>query len=138
MYYQNDPKWKHNKLNNSAMTIGAKGCLVTALGNASRFEKKRPCLMSDLLRFENGFTKDNLVIWAVASKILNAKIDHDYKGEIEYSINTIYIVNFLNGNNGHFTNLISKQGDNYNIFDVWDGKYKTISKPRRLVKIDYK
>jgi len=142
MYYQNNPKWKDKPLNNSVMTIGQVGCLLTALCNVY-LEKNPDCPLTPsdlntLLIKNKGYTQNNLIIWSVASEILDMDIQHIYTGEIEYDVNAFYIVNFLNFGVGHFTNLISKDGDKYYIYDVWDDTFRVIDKPRRLVKIDYR
>lgn len=141
MDYQNDERWKNTPINRSSNTLGEVGCLVTSLSNIYNIRNKdgimTPAIFNDLLLKKHGYTKDNYVIWAKASDILNAEIKHIYSGDIEFDINSYYVVNFLNFGAGHFCNLISKEGDKYNIFDVWDGKYKTINKPRRLVKITF-
>ena len=142
MYYQNDPKWKHKKLNNSAMTIGEVGCLLTALCNVY-LEKNPDCPitppdLNTLLIKNNGYTDNNLIIWSAVSEILDMEIQHMYTGEIEYDVNAFYIVNFLNFGVGHFTNLVKKEGDICYIYDVWNDTFRAIDKPRRLVKIDYR
>ena len=63
----------------------------------------------------DGYTKENYIIWAVVERLLNANIEHIYNGSIEYDMNSFYIVNFLNFGTGHFTNLISKNKNYYNV-----------------------
>jgi len=142
MYYQNDPKWKNIPLNNSEMTIGEVGCLLTSLCNSAYLRhpsiKITPDELNKELTNSKGYTENNLIIWAVASRLLGAEIDHNYKGQIEYDSNSFYIVNFLNFGVGHFTNLIKKECEKYYIYDVWDDKFKVIDKPRRLVKVTFK
>lgn len=141
MYNQNDKNWKNTPINNSSNTIGEVGCLLTSLVNIYKIKHSdsimTPPYLNALLIEKNGYTPGNLIIWAAVEKALNVKIQHIYTGEIEYDINSFYIVNFLNFGTGHFTNLLSYENGKYNIFDVWDGKEKTISKPRRLVKVTF-
>jgi hypothetical protein len=90
------------------------------------------------LILNKGYTGDNYIIWSVVSEILDLEIDHHYTGDIEYSINDYFIVNYINNGYGHFTNLISKKGDEYNVFDVWDNNYRTKTDIRRVVKVSKK
>ena len=141
MHYQNNPKWKNKPLNNSQMTIGEVGCLLTAICNIYNLRNCHNITPEDLNSYlikNKGYTESNLIIWSVVEEFLDAKIQHYYTGEVEYSLNCFYIVNFLNYGVGHFTNLIKKEGEKYYIYDVWDDKFKIIDKPRRLVKIDYR
>ena len=139
MYSQNNPGWRRTPINESKNTIGEVGCLLTSLVNTYNLkfpgDKITPLHLNAALIDHKGYTKGNLIIWAVAEKILNAKIEHIYTGTVEYDVNAFYIANFLNFGSGHFTNVISKDDNKYNIFDVWDGEYKTIDTPRRLVKV---
>ena len=142
MFYQNDRRWAGLPINNSSETIGSVGCLLTSLCNIAI---DRDCdididpeILNQMLIDNNGYTSGNLIIWSVVSELLGVEIDHIYTGKIDYDINAYYIVNFLNPTVGHFTNLLSKHGDNYNIYDVWDDKRKTILKPRRVVKVFYR
>ena len=141
MFFQNDKRWAGLSLNKSSETIGSVGCLLTALCNIA-IERDpdieiNPELLNIRLIENNGYTKGNLIIWSVVEDLLDVHIDHIYTGDIDYDIDTYYIVNFLNPTTGHFTNLLSKHGDKYNIYDVWDDTKKTISKPRRIVKLHY-
>jgi hypothetical protein len=142
MYSQNNKIWKHEPLNKSDNTIGEVGCLLTSLVNIYKIKHPdsimTPLYLNALFVEKNGYTKDNYIIWSVVETILDVEIQHIYTGEIEYNINSFYIVNFLNFGSGHFTNLLSYENSEYNIFDVWDGTYKTISTPRRLVKVVFR
>jgi len=138
MFYQNDPIWKDKSLNNSKETIGSVGCLLTSLCNIYNLINDKKITPIDLNRdliLYNGYTNDNLIIWSVVEKILNLNIYHYYNGEIEYSLNNFYIVNYLNHGYGHFTNLISKKENEYNVFDVWDNQFKTKTNIRRVIKV---
>jgi len=142
MYSQNDDEWMNEPLNKSRNTIGQVGCLLTSLINI--FKTRYPDIDITPLSFNqnlidnNGYTDGNLVIWSVVEDLLGVDIEHIFTGFVEYDLNSFYIANFKNPNTGHFTNVISKDGNKYNIFDVWDGKYKTIIAPRRLVKVRFK
>lgn len=140
-YSQNDIRWKDKPLNNSLNAIGEVGCLLTSLVNIYKIRHPEiditPFSFNRGLIEHDGYTKDNYIIWAVVEKLLDVKIEHIYTGVIEYDVNSYYIVNFLNFGCGHFTNLVSKKDNDYNIFDVWDGKYKTITTPRRFVKVRF-
>ena len=139
MYSQNDRRWCNDKL--GTRTIGQIGCLLTSLCNinnlAGREEKHMPDQFNTLFKLNSGYT-ENLIIWAVAEKILKAEIDPWYKGSVEYDINSYYIVNFLNFGSGHFTNLLSKKDKDFYLYDVWNGKNRIIRNPRRIVKVTYK
>jgi hypothetical protein len=141
MFYQNDPLWKDKSLNNSSETIGSVGCLLTSLcsiNNLINDNKITPIDLDRDLILYNGYTNGNLIIWAVVEHILNLEIVHHYKGDIDYSLNDFYIVNYINYGYGHFTNLISKKGKEYNVFDVWDNHYRNNMDIRRVVKVSKK
>jgi len=138
MLYQNDPKWKDAPLNNSKETIGGVGCLLTSLCNINNMVNNKDCTPVDLdrdLMLFNGYTADNLIIWSVVEHILNLDIVHHYTGEIEYTIKDYFIVNYINHGYGHFTNLISKHGSCYTVFDVWNNKIRNKTDIRRVVKV---
>ncbi len=139
MLSQNNPSWKLNPINESKNTIGEVGCLLTSLCNAYNIKYPNtpitPLHLNTALIDNNGYTIENYIIWGVAEKVINAKIEHIYTGTVEYDMNAFYIANFLNFGSGHFTNVISKDDNKYNIFDVYDGEYKKIPTPRRLVKV---
>ena len=138
MFCQNDPLWKDKSLNNSKETIGGVGCLLTSLSNISNLANSKTITPIDLNReliLYNGYTNDNLIIWSIAEKVLDLKIIHYYTGDIEYTLNDFYIVNYINYGYGHFTNLISKKGGEYNVFDVWDNHYRTKTDIRRVIKV---
>lgn len=141
MFSQNNNRWKLVPINESKNTIGEVGCLLTSLVNIHNLrnpnDKITPLHLNSALIDNNGYTSGNLIIWAVAEKILKAKIEHIYTGKIEYDLNSYYIANFINFGSGHFTNLISISGENYNIYDVWNNSFYKIGKPRRIVKITY-
>lgn len=141
MYSQNNRKWKEYSINNSKTTIGEVGCLLTSICNIYNIHhnvKITPITLNTRLINNNGYTDGNLIIWSVVESLLDVEIQHIFTGKVEYDMNSYYIVNFLNFGTGHFTNLISKDNDKYNIFDVWDSKYKVIDTPRRLVKMTFK
>ena len=141
MYQQNNMRWKNASINNSKVeTIGSVGCLLTSLcniHNAKYNDDMTPPDLNDKLIMNNGYTNGNLIIWSVVEHILKCSIKHYYEGEVEYDMNSYYIVNFLHFGTGHFTNLLNKKEDRYNIYDVWDGKRYAIPKPRRIVKVTY-
>ena len=141
LYYQNDERWKNTKLGNTEMTIGSHGCLLTALTNIYNQEyrqDKTPDILQKELMALSGMTKEGLIIWDVAKKILKCdRIDHNYKGVIDYDMYNYFIVNYLNYGYGHFTNLIEKSNNDFFVYDVYDGrnKIKRINEIRRVVKI---
>lgn len=140
MFYQNDDRWKNVKLNNSNETIGSVGCLLTALTNIYNDIYCQHITPEDINReliIYNGYTSDNLIIWSAVEHILKLKIVHHYTDDIFYSTHDYFIVNYLNYGVGHFTNLISKRRDNFEVFDVWDNKVKTKNAKdiRRVVKV---
>ncbi len=138
MYYQNDPKWKNEPLNNSSETIGSVGCLLTGLTNISNMVNDKLIAPTDLNReliSKKGYTDDNYIIWSVVSEILNLDIEHHYTGDIEYSTKDYFIVNYINQGYGHFTNLISKHGGCYTVFDVWNNQIRNKTDIRRVVKV---
>ena len=138
MLYQNDPEWKDEPLNNSSETIGTVGCLLTALCNVNNKLNRlfiTPIdLNRELIKY-SGYTNDNYIIWAIVEHILGLDIVHHYKDDVEYSVNDNFIVNYINQGCGHFTNLVSKHGSCYTVFDVWSNKIQNKTDIRRVVKI---
>ena len=138
MLYQNDPKWKDAPLNNSKETIGSVGCLLTALCNINNILNDTfitPIELDRQLILYNGYTNDNYIIWSVVEHILDLEIVHHYTGEIEYSVDDYFIVNYLNEGYGHFTNLLSKHGTCHTVFDVWSNQIRNKTDIRRVVKV---
>ena len=140
--YQNDPRWKSKQLGRSNVTIGTHGCLLTSLVNIynQRYnEAMTPAELNDQMNVMAGFTSGGLIIWDIASKILQADIKPHFAGDIVYDSRTFYIVNFISGGIGHFSNLIEKSNDKYFIYDVWNGLniIRDHSEIRRVVRVSY-
>lgn len=145
LFFQNDNRWKNEKFANTHRLFGDIGCLVTASANVKNLHTgvpvMTPCMLHDELKKNDGFTKDGLVIWSVLEKILGCKIDIDYKGHIDYDVNSLYVVHCyltdkMGKKYGHFTNLIEMKDFKYYCYDVWDGKnkIKTCNDIDRIVK----
>lgn len=141
LLYQNDELWKNEKLGNTKLTIGSHGCLLTSLTNIYNQkyrQDKTPDQFNRELIQNNGYTKDGLIIWDTAKKLLECdRIDINYKGVIDYDMYNYFIVNYLNFGYGHFTNLIEKSNNDFFVFDVYDNKnkLKKVNEIRRVIKV---
>lgn len=141
LLYQNDEKWKNIQILDTPYTLGSHGCLITASANVKNLHENKiienPETLYNKLVQNNGITKNGLVIWDVLSKILGCKINYFYTGELDYNINSYYVVHYYlkdeKGNSyGHFTNLIECENSNYFCFDV----YNRINKLKKRNEID--
>ena len=143
MLFQNDRRWRNIPLGRSSVTIGSHGCLITSLCNSYNIRRGQEILTPDIFNQKmidmGGYTPGGLVIWSVAQKILNAEINSNYTQGMFNMDDYFYIVNYIFGGIGHFTNLIGFDGFDVNVFDVYDGDHKKIPRKeiRRVVSISY-
>lgn len=125
-YFQNDERWKDIKLARTNVTIGSHGCLITGATNIFNFAKGEdvtPELTNKMLIAAGGYTKNGWVIWDSLSKLMSMRIDHDYKGTVDYEMGVYYLAAYpTNFAPLHFVNVISKDNYDYYLFDVWNNK----------------
>lgn len=73
MFSQKDKRWGNLKLGGTNLKIKDYGCLLVCL---SMLTEKPPYLLNDILRIGKAYTKDGLIIWGVASKLLRFSYEY--------------------------------------------------------------
>ncbi len=76
IYLQNDPRWKDDKMGGSQETLGEAGCFVACVSMALAHHgiDLTPKRLNELLKTNDGYTKQGWVRWYTVSKITNQQI----------------------------------------------------------------
>jgi hypothetical protein len=141
---QKDARWANEQLGTSPVTIGAYGCLVTAVSMvANHFGKDtNPSKLNKDLIAVNGYENGNLLKWGAIETIYpDIKVDWHYflanpddalidevlvqelpvLAQVDYNMNTSVLEQ-------HWVLIVGKEGNDYLIIDPIDGSTAYLSR----------
>lgn len=133
LYLQNDPRWKNDKMGGSEETLGKAGCFVSCISMALAHHgiDLLPNQLNELLKNNNGYTKQGWVKWYSVSKITNHKIRFQASNQPNFTqINTalkarepVLAKIQLYGIFPHWVLIVGKEKQDYFVKDpLGDGK----------------
>ena len=133
IYLQNDPRWKDDKIGGSQETMGEVGCFVSGISMALAHHgiDLNPKLLNELLKANDGYTKQGWVKWQAVSKITYHKVGFHVPSQPRFAVidaaleagEPILAKIRLSGRFPHWVLIVGKAGQDYLVKDpLGDGE----------------